>query len=195
MNHNIRILALAGLVALSGTQQLHAADADAEAAPPAAVAGDKLAISTAKIHVAAIVRQDVDALEKTYAAEVGLIPGHEFLKDEYGLTKPGGRARGATVEREKLLAAMKKAVADRPPRPADRVDKMLASLTYTPLDAVPGEFATDPSDPVDTPDGKLRFDIKKGDVLVKVAPPKGDFLLLQLRQIKSAWKVVAEYVD
>jgi hypothetical protein len=137
----------------------------------------------------------VEALEKTYAAEVGLIPGHEFLKDEYALTEPGGRARGATVKKEKLLEAMKKAVADRPARPADRVAKMLAGLTYTVLDAVPGEFAADPSDPVDTPDGKLHFDIKQGDALIKVAPPKGDFLLLQLRQVGGDWKVVAEYVD
>ena len=72
---------------------------------------------------------------------------------------------------------------------------MLKGLNYEALDAPPGEFAADPADPVDTPDGKLRFDIKQGDVLLKVSPPTGDFLLLQLRKIGNEWKVVAEYVD
>lgn len=39
------------------------------------------------------------------------------------------------------------------------------------------------------------FKVKKGDVLLKVSPPKGDFLLLHLRQIDGSWRIVSEYLD
>jgi len=63
------------------------------------------------------------------------------------------------------------------------------------LETKPGPFATDP---VNTPDGKLQFMIKDGDILFKVGsakPRKGDFLLFQLRPLEGAWKVVADYLD
>ena len=63
------------------------------------------------------------------------------------------------------------------------------------LETKPGPFATDPPDPVNTPDGKLHFMIEDGDILFKVGPAKprkGDFLLFQLRPLEGSWKVVAE---
>ena len=54
---------------------------------------------------------------------------------------------------------------------------------YTAMKTEVGDFAADPSDP----GGKLHFAIKAGDVLLKAAPPKGDFVLFQLRMIDGRW--------
>ena len=48
---------------------------------------------------------------------------------------------------------------------------------------------------MERPDGKLHFTVVKGDVVVKVSPPKGDFLLLHLRSTNGKWQVVSEYLD
>ena len=61
-----------------------------------------------------------------------------------------------------------------------------------------GSRASRKHDLVKTPDGKLHFMIKDGDILFKVGPAKprkGDFLLFQLRPLGGSWKVVAEYLD
>ncbi len=71
----------------------------------------------------------------------------------------------------------------------------LGELRYEPLEIAEGDFAADPADPVKTSDGRLHFAIKKGDVLLNVSPPKGDFVLLQLRKGDGGWQVVSEYLD
>lgn len=156
---------------------------------------DEQAITTAKSHLSSNLKSDVEELNKSYAPKIILMPGHEFLKEEYGLAEAGGRATGQEVERGDLLAAMKKAADSRPERPADRIEKLLATLRYQVVETEAGDFATASSDPVGTPDGKLHFAIKAGDVLLKVSPPKGDFLLLHLRKHNGSWKVVSEYLD
>jgi len=156
---------------------------------------DEQAIATAKSHLSSNLKSDVEELNKSYSPKIMLMPGHEFLKEEYGLAEPGGRATGLEVERGNLLAAMKKAANGRPERRADRIEKLLATLRYQVIEAEAGDFITAPSDPVGTPDGKLHFAIKAGDVLIKVSPPKGDFILLHLRKHDGAWKIVSEYLD
>ncbi|MGI9244009.1 MAG: hypothetical protein ACR2RV_24645 [Verrucomicrobiales bacterium] len=156
---------------------------------------DEGAIDVAKTHLDSNLKGDYKKLTKTYAPKINLMAGHEFLKEEYGLAGAGGRAKGGEVERGKLIEAMTKASADRPERPQERVEKMLKSLRYEVIEVQKGDFVTEASDPVGTPDGKLHFSIKKGDVLLKVSPPKGDFLLLHLRKKAGEWSVVSEYLD
>jgi hypothetical protein len=149
------------------------------------------AIAAAKLHLGASLQGDRKVLVESYAPKISLKPGHEFLKKQYGLVGEGGRAEGAEVERDPLVAVIVKAVAARPVGKADRIDAMLKSLTYTAMTTEVGDFAADPSDP----GGKLHFAIKAGDVLLKAAPPKGDFVLFQLRKTDGKWQVVGEYLD
>jgi hypothetical protein len=156
---------------------------------------DEEATKSARTHLDQLFKGRHRELSATYAPKVTLMPGHEFLKKEYGLVEDGARAKGAEVERDKLIAAMEKAAADRPAKPADRVDAFLETMKYEVIEAAEGKVGTAPSDPVGTSDGKLHFEVKKGDVLLKVSPPKGDFLLLHLRQIDGSWRIVSEYLD
>ena len=154
------------------------------------------AIEAAKKHLGyTLKKSDHEKLGKTYAPTVTLMPGHEFLKEEYGLAGEDGRDKGAEVDRAKLIAAIVKASADRPDRPADRIEKKLGRLAFEIIEAKEGDFATDASDPVGTPDGKLHFSIEKGDVLLKASPGGGDFILLHLRKIDGSWMVASEYLD
>lgn len=156
---------------------------------------DEAVIEAAKFHVANVVKRDAQKLVETYSSKISLLPGHEYLKVEYDLAGPDGRDKGAEVDREKLIAAIGKEVEQSPARSGERVDALLKSLAYTEIKTAPGEFITGSSDPVGTPDKKLHFMIQQGDVLLKVSPPKGDYLLFQLRQEQGKWRVVAEYLD
>ena len=160
-----------------------------------ALLANEKAIDASKTHLSTFLRADFKKLEDTYASKVVLMPGHEFLKIEYGLAATPGRKKMTEVERAKLIQAMLKAAEGRPARPADKIAAMMESLRFEVLKTTVGDLATQSSDPVGTPDSKLHFTIKEGDVLVKIAPPKGDFILLQVRQIDGAWRVVAEYLD
>ena len=153
------------------------------------------ALHVTKSHLRNFLHADHGKLQESYASKVILMPGHEFLKIEYGLATEPGRKKSIEVNSEKLIQAMKKASEARPARPAEKISAMLESLKFEVQKAEVGDFVATPSDPVGTPDAKLHFTIKEGDVLVKVSPPRGDYILLQLRQVKGAWKVVAEYLD
>lgn len=156
---------------------------------------DEGAIESAKTHISWVIKGNHKELATSYAPEVMLMPGHEFLKAEYGLVKEGGRATGAQVASDKLIAAMEKAAADRPAPPAERTDALLDSLTYEVIEAAASDAGLAPSDPVGTPDGNLHFQVEAGDVLLKAALPLGDFILLQMRQIDGTWRVLGEYLD
>ena len=47
----------------------------------------------------------------------------EYLKEKYGLSNASAREKGAEVEREKLIAALKSASTDKPGLPAEHVGK------------------------------------------------------------------------
>jgi hypothetical protein len=82
-----------------------------------------------------------------------------------------------------LVAAISKKIGGRPSPPVEKINEKLEAMTFTALNVTPGDFTTDPTDPVATADGKLHFAVVKGDQIIKISPPKGDFLLLQLRSI------------
>ena len=153
-----------------------------------------IAVQAAREHVRNFLEGDFNKMEKTYAKQIILMPGNELLKAKYGLAGANGEKEAITVDRTKLLGTMKKSL----PRPliaANIVDKVFEAYRFEPLKTKVGDFATVPPDPVETPDGKLHFTIADGDVLFKVGPEKGDFMLFQFRQIEGKWQVVAEYLD
>ena len=148
----------------------------------------------AREHVRNFLEGKFNEMEKSYAKQVVLMPGNELLKAKYGLAGPKGEKAAITVDRTKLLETMTKSF----PRPlfaANIVDKLFQAYRFEPLKTKVGDFATLPPDPVDTPDGKLHFTIADGDVLFKVGPEKGDFMLFQFRRIEGKWKVITEYLD
>jgi len=149
----------------------------------------------AQKHLRAFLTGDVKTLAKTYAPDVRLMPGHEMLKEEYGLAQAGARATGAAVARDKLVPAIGGVMTRTGGFSEETLDKLLKMMTYKPLKIKDGKVVTDSTDPVQTADGKLHFQTESGDVVLKIAPPEGDFLLLQLRQVDGAWMVVAEYID
>ena len=153
-----------------------------------------IAVQAAREHVRNFLEGDFNKMENTYAKQIILMPGNELLKAKYGLAGPKGEKEAITVDRTKLLGTMKRSF----PRPliaANIVDKVFQAYRFESLNTKVGEFATVPPDPVDTPDGKLHLTIADGDVLLKVGPAKGDFMLFQFRQIEGKWRVVAEYLD
>jgi hypothetical protein len=156
---------------------------------------DQTATEAATTHVGAILKLDFKSLDGSYAKEVKLMPGHEFLKKRYGLAVDDSRNTALVLDSKTYVDAIKKSAEGRPARPTEKVDAMLKTLKYDALEVAEGDFATAASDPVGTPDGKLHFHIKQGDAVVKVSPPQADFLLLQLRKVDGQWKVVAEYLD
>ena len=152
------------------------------------------AIETAKIHVRSIILHINGGAPKAlkgvkYAPKVQLLPGHELLKDKFQLAPAGARAKGAVVARDKLIPAMAKVQVVRQKQfMIEKMEQLLKTLKYTPMKTKEGAF-------VINADGKLHFTIKKGDILLKISPPRGDFMLLQMRLQKGNWAVVAEYID
>jgi hypothetical protein len=152
------------------------------------------AIETAKIHVRSIILHINGGAPKApkgvkYAPKVQLLAGHELLKDKFQLAPAGARAKGAVVARDKLMAAMAKVQVVRQKQfVIEKMEQMLKTLKYTPMKTKEGAFVVNA-------DGKRHFTIKRGDILLKVSPPKGDFLLLQMRLQNGKWVVVAEYID
>ena len=169
------------------------ADSDAEQqGDPAAV---QAATATAKAHLRGLFLADFKTSEDTYAAKVTLMPGHEFLKPKFGLAGPKGRSGAVTVPQAKLLKAMKEA-SNGPKLSGKEIDELFKKFTFGAIKEDPKDGGINPADPVATANGKLDFEMKAGDVLLKVGPGSGDdFLLFQLRKIDSKWKVVAEYLD
>lgn len=145
-----------------------------------------------QVHVENLLKGNFEALQKSYAKEVVLVAGGEYLKSKYGLAGDGGEIEPATVEREKLIAVMKEKGKFLPEK---LIDELLKHYKYTTMKSSPGTYATLPPDPVATADGKVRFEVKKGDVVLKVGPEKGDFMLFQVRPNGNQWVVVAEYLD
>lgn len=153
------------------------------------------ATSAAQKHVRNFMEGQFNKLERTYAAQIKLISGHEMLKAKYNLAGEEARKAGVIVNRAKLVEAMKKSFGGRPVVPVDAIDAVFNAYVFEVLETPVGDYATDPPDPVATPDGKIHFSIEPGDLLFKVGPKKGDFLLFQFRSIAGSWKVVAEYLD
>lgn len=148
----------------------------------------------AKAHLRNFLTGKFDKLSDAYAEQVILMPGHELLKPSDGLAGPQGRVQQRNLPQEKYLDGLETAFSDLA-RDADRVNGLLDRFRFTPLEVQTGDFATAPADPVATADGKLHFTIAEDDVLLKVGPAQGDFMLFQLRKADGNWKIIAEYLD
>ena len=156
------------------------------------------AVHITKNHVRNLFQSRFDDLARNYGPQVRLMPGHDLLKPEYALTRNANALHeGATVDSAELIAAMKRAF-KKPIVEPEFLGQVLNRYAFEILDTEAGDFSTPPADPVKTPDGKLHFMIREGDLLFKVGPAKprkGDFLLFQMRPVKGSWKLVAEYLD
>ena len=172
-----------------------AKDRDPEPAIPGEALSVRPASRAAEEHIRNFLEGKLGEMERTYAERIVLVPGSEMLKDKYGLAGAKGDMEPVVVGRATLLVTMKEAFGGRPLLPPEVIDAYFDALKFEPLDAGVGDYATDPPDPVGTPDGKIHFTIEPGDVLFKVGPEKGDFMLFQFRAIDGVWVVVAEYLD
>ncbi|MEM7394374.1 MAG: hypothetical protein AAF492_18715 [Verrucomicrobiota bacterium] len=161
-------------------------------ASPSDVAGEEV-MKTVRVHLQAFLGRDAKTLQRTYGKRVALMPGHEFLKPEYGLVEPGGRNVGASVERKALVDAVVKNPKQIPP---EKMEKLLGKFQFKSMPAKPGDRLTDLADRARKHEGKQPFKIEKGDAVIKVSiPDHPDFLLFQLRRKGDAWTVVSEYID
>ncbi len=146
-------------------------------------------------HVRSLFEGRIEKMVRNYHHRLRLMPGHDMLRAGHGIVPVDARDEGRVVDSAQLIAALKKMFGDRPLVPPQHLEKLLKMYAFEILETKPGPFATDP---VKTPDGKLHFMIKDGDILFKVGPAKprkGDFLLFQLRPLEGSWKVVTEYLD
>jgi hypothetical protein len=168
---------------------------DSKPAAPRVARPAATADGVVRQHVRSFLEGNFDKMAESYAAEIRLMAGHEMLKADRGLVDEGARATGASVKRAAMIGALKREFGGRDVVPEDKVETILTAFAFTRLEAAAGDFSTDPADPVDTPDGKLHFDVEPGDAVFKVGPEKGDFLLFQLRQTGGRWQIVAEYLD
>jgi hypothetical protein len=158
-------------------------------------AAEEESVQAARAHVKNIMSADSEGLKKSYALEVVLMPGHEFLKPDYGLANDEERKDAVKVTNIALIAAILKKTADRPMPQQEKLDALLGALRFELVAAKEGDLVLEPSDEVATPDGKLHFTIRKDDVVLKMVPPKGDFAVLHLRKSDDRWMVVSEYLD
>jgi hypothetical protein len=185
---NLRVLILAFMV--TGGHFLAAIPKDAtpiEEKPSAIEAG--------KEHLRQFLSADFEGLKKSFAPVVTLMPGHEFLKPKYGFAKDPKRSVATKVKREELIDLFIKKMDGRAKPPKEKVDEKIKVLKFENLPIEVGDFATDPSDKVATPDGKLHFETREGDVVFKVSPPRGGFILLHLRLVDKQWRLVSQYLD
>ena len=128
-----------------------------------------------------------DTLESSLAEEIILLPGHEYLKKEYGINPSGDRGKQMKVSREKLIDLHQTAWKALPDAKKRKIADMLEKSVYT-FVVASGEL-TDAG-------GRLKLPTRSGDVVMKVQPkPTGDFLLYVLRRLDGQWKVVMDYTD
>jgi hypothetical protein len=177
----MKVLLLSLLLGLSGIFTAHAAEMEA--------------VQAAKVHLKNILTNNAAGLQKSYAKEVTLMPGHEFTKPEYGLANDKARKEAVTVTREALVDAIAKKLMGRPKPPEEKLDAKLGSVQFEALESNEGDFAVDAADEAATSDGKFHFKITKNDVVLKVSPPNEDFAMLHLRKVDERWVIVSEYLD
>jgi len=139
---------------------------------------------------------DGKALDGIYADKVLLLPGHEYLKAEYGINPSGDRSKPKMIAKKDLIELDAKLAEKLSKDDSKKVIEFLKKsiLTFTIADGTGTKL--DPPDPVGTPDGKLTLPTRKGDVIMKIQPkPKEDYLLYILRKDRNRWKVIADYTD
>lgn len=158
--------------------------------------------SEIKQHITAMFTANEKQMLNSYADTVRIMPGHECLKPMHGLeqAKAGGRNVAIDLPAKTIIDFNISQGKNLPG--LEVLQPIINSLAYVNLPVTTGDFSIAPGDPVGTPDGKLHFQIVKGDKLIKITPATHeDFILFQLRRHQTAdgtlgkWKIVAEYVD
>ena len=130
------------------------------------------------------------------APKITLLPGHEYLKERYGVVGAGQRSTSKEVNRDDFVKVTNGLRAELTEKKAARLRELLSKCDYTLRSLKKGDNTVDPPDPVGTPDKKIHLLAEEGDALVFVRPkPKGDFLFFVVRKIEGKRKIVAEYVD
>jgi hypothetical protein len=136
---------------------------------------------------------DEETLTEIYAPKVQLLPGNKLFYEQYRLTEDRSVDKlGAVVERDKLLEAVAKSAERSSDIPKGLIGQVVDDFKIEQFEVAEGEFVTEPNRPSESLDGKLRFLIKKGDVLLRVSVP-GVFRFVQMRKADGKWRVVAEY--
>ncbi len=157
-------------------------------------ADEEESVKACRAHLKNIFTGNAEALEKSFAAEVTLMPGDEFLDPDYGFAKDKDRKESAKVTGKALTQALLKKVDSEGKPPQEEMDKLFATLKFEPLEVKEGDFPVEPSEKVETPDGKLHFKVVKDDVIFKVGPPEEKTVLLHLRKVDGHWVVVSEFL-
>ena len=128
--------------------------------------------------------------EAFYMDEVILIPGHEYLKRQYGLSEDGDRSKALTVSSEKLVKLDKENSKE---IPEEKLEGLFAKMAVTNT-----KIGEDGDYPLRGEDGGrgAKVACKAGDVVV-IAGFEGtnDILALLLRKSGDAWKVAGEMID
>jgi len=137
---------------------------------------DNEAIEAAKAHLRARLTSDRKMLSKSYAAKVRLL------------------RKGDLLDREKVIDAALKQFAGGGDVPDEAIRQFLDRLDFESLQITEGEFVTEPSAAIATKDGRLHFQIEKGDAVVKIIQEPSAWFL-QFRKANGEWTVVAEYTD
>lgn len=128
-----------------------------------------------------------DTLESSLAEEIILLPGHEYLKKDYGINPSGDRSKQMKVSREKLIDLDQTGWEALPDSKKQKIPDMLQKSVYT-FVVASGELAE--------AGGRMKLPTRSGDVVMKVQPkPTGDFLLYVLQRLDGQWKVVMDYTD
>jgi hypothetical protein len=136
---------------------------------------------------------DEETLTEIYAPKVQLLPGNKLFYEQYRLTEDRSVDKlGAVVERDKLLEAVAKSAERSSDIPKGLIGQVVDDFKIEQFEVAEGEFITEPNRPSESLDGKLRFLIKKGDVLLRVSV-HGVFRFVQMRKADGKWRVVAEY--
>ena len=149
-----------------------------------------------KSHIGNLMSRDLSEVSNSYASNVQLMAGHEFLKPKFKLGADDARSTGARVDRKRLLAALKAVFATSRAKDPEKVKKMVSGLNVAIIETEAGSFSVAPSDPVSTKSGQLNFSIVPRDVLLKVSvSDHPDFMLFQVRRIDGTLRVVAESLD
>jgi hypothetical protein len=139
---------------------------------------------------------DRESLDNALAPEVLLLPGHEYLKAEYGLRPDGNRRTAISVKRDKLIDLDMKVYTTFPADKKAKARELLAKSEYKFVIAERDGMTLNPHNPDDQENASLSLPTKKGDVVMIVLPkPKGDYLLYVLRRIDGVWKIVMDYTD
>ena len=139
---------------------------------------------------------DRESLVNAFAPEVLLLPGHEYLKAEYGLNPSGDRRKSISVKRDLLVDLDVKVYTRFPADKKAKIRELLAKAEYKFVIAGRDGMKLNPHKPDDGGNASLSLPTRQGDVVMIVLPkPKGDYLLYVMRRIDDAWKIVMDYTD